>query len=95
MILGVGVVTVGFFGGHSIASSWVGLRAGTAKAQASALYLFFYYAGGSVTGTIGGWIFALLRWPGVAAFVGAMSALALLIAIRLARVPPPAHLSAP
>jgi MFS transporter, YNFM family, putative membrane transport protein len=35
-ILGVGVVTVGFFGGHSIASSWVGLRAETAKAQASA-----------------------------------------------------------
>ena len=95
MILGVGVVTVGFFGGHSIASSWVGLRAETAKAQASALYLFFYYAGGSVTGTIGGWIFALVRWPGVAAFVGSMSALALLIAIRLARVPPPAHLSAP
>ena len=45
VILGVGVVTVGFFGGHSIASSWVGLRAETAKAQASALYLFFYYAG--------------------------------------------------
>jgi len=95
MILGVGVVTVGFFGGHSVASSWVGLRAETAKAQASALYLFFYYAGGSVAGTVGGWVFAFLKWPGVAAFVGAMSVAALMIAIRLTRVPPPAHLRAP
>ena len=73
MILGVGVVTIGFFGGHSIASSWVGLRAETAKAQASALYLFFYYAGSSLAGSIGGWVFAFGAWPGVAAFVGAMS----------------------
>ena len=94
-IVGVGVVTIGFFGGHSIASSWVGLRAGTAKAQASALYLFFYYAGSSLAGSVGGWVFTLGAWPGEAAFVGAMSALALLIALKLARVPPPAHLRAP
>jgi YNFM family putative membrane transporter len=93
-ILGVGVLTIGFFGGHSIASSWVGLRAETAKAQASALYLFFYYAGSSVVGSIGGWVFTLGAWPGEAAFVGALSALALLIALKLARVPPPAHLRA-
>jgi MFS transporter, YNFM family, putative membrane transport protein len=94
MILGVGILTVGFFGGHSIASSWIGLRAETAKAQASALYLFFYYAGSSLAGSIGGWVFALAAWPGVAAFVGAMSWLALVIAMKLARVPPPAHLRA-
>jgi MFS transporter, YNFM family, putative membrane transport protein len=91
-IIGVGVITIGFFGGHSIASSWVGLRADTGKAQASALYLFFYYAGSSLAGSIGGWVFTLGAWPGEAAFVGAMSALALLIALKLARVPPPAHL---
>ena len=70
-ILGVGVVTIGFFGGHSIASSWVGLRADTGKAQASALYLFFYYAGSSLAGSIGGWVFTLGAWPGEAAFIGA------------------------
>jgi hypothetical protein len=43
VIAGVAVVTFGFFGGHSVASSWVGLRATHAKAQAAALYLFFYY----------------------------------------------------
>ena len=93
-ILGVGVVTIGFFGGHSIASSWVGLRAETGKAQASALYLFFYYAGSSLAGSIGGWVFTLGAWPGEAAFIGALSLLALLVALKLARVPPPAHLRA-
>ncbi len=93
-ILGVGGVTIGFFGGHSIASSWVGLRAETGKAQASALYLFFYYAGSSLAGSVGGWVFTLGAWPGEAAFIGALSALALVIALKLARVPPPAHLRA-
>jgi MFS transporter, YNFM family, putative membrane transport protein len=94
-ILGVGFVTIGFFGGHSIASSWVGLRAETAKAQASALYLFFYYAGSSLAGSIGGWVFTLGAWPGEAAFLGGLSALAVVIALKLARVPPPAYLRAP
>ena len=93
-ILGVGVITIGFFGGHSIASSWVGLRAESAKAQASALYLFFYYAGSSLAGSIGGWVFTLGAWPGEAAFIGGLSALALVIALKLARVPSPAHLRA-
>ena len=92
IVLGVGLVTAGFFAGHSIASSWVGLRAEKARAQASALYLFFYYLGSSVAGTAGGWAFAAGGWPGVAAFIGALAALALLVALKLARVPPPAHL---
>ena len=91
-ILGVGVLTAGFFGGHSIASSWVGLRAETGKAQASALYLFFYYVGSSLAGSFGGWVYAVCGWPGVAAFVGALSALALAVAMKLARVPPPPRL---
>jgi MFS transporter, YNFM family, putative membrane transport protein len=93
-ILGVGVLTAGFFGGHSIASSWVGLRAETGKAQASAVYLFFYYVGSSLAGSFGGWVYAAEGWPGVAAFVGALSALALAVAMKLMRVPPPAHLRA-
>jgi MFS transporter, YNFM family, putative membrane transport protein len=94
-ILGVGVLTIGFFGGHSIASSWVGLRAETGRAQASALYLFFYYAGSSLAGSFGGWVYTLGAWPGEAAFIGALTGVALLIAVKLARVPPPAHLRVP
>jgi len=85
-------VTAGFFGGHSIASSWVGLRAEKAQAQASALYLFFYYLGSNVAGWVAGWALARAGWPGVVAFVGALALAALLVALRLAHVPPPAHL---
>jgi YNFM family putative membrane transporter len=91
-IFGVGLVTAGFFGGHSIASSWVGLRAEKARSQASALYLFFYYLGSSLAGWSGGWVLAWGGWPGVAAFVAALAGLALLVALRLSRVPPPAHM---
>ena len=94
IIAGVTLITWGFFGAHSIASSWVGLRAPVGRAQATALYLFFYYAGSSVAGSIGGWVYTLGAWPGEAAFIGGLTVLALLIALKLARVPPPAHLRA-
>ncbi len=93
-ILGVALVTVGFFAGHSIASSWIGLRVLHAQAQASALYLFFYYAGSSLAGWAGGWALAAAGWPGVAAFLAALSGLAFVVAARLRRVAPPAHLQA-
>jgi MFS transporter, YNFM family, putative membrane transport protein len=73
----------------------VGLRAETGKAQASSLYLFFYYVGSSLAGSVGGWVFTLGAWPGEAAFIGALSGLALLIAFKLMRVPPPAHVRTP
>jgi len=72
--------------------SWIGLRAQKARAQASALYLFFYYFGSSLAGWTGGWVLAWAGWPGVAAFVGALAGLALLVALRPSRVPPPAHM---
>ena len=94
VIVGVALVTVGFFAGHSIASSWIGLRVQHAHAQASALYLFFYYAGSSLAGWSGGWALAAGGWPGVAAFSGALALAALVVAERLRRVAPPAHLVA-
>jgi YNFM family putative membrane transporter len=81
VILGIATVTFGFFGAHSVASSWVGLRARHAKAQAAALYLFFYYLGSSVAGAAGGVFWGWARWPGVAGFVAGMLAVALGIAI--------------
>jgi YNFM family putative membrane transporter len=92
VILGVALITWGFFGVHSIVSSWVGLRAETGRAQAAALYLFFYYVGSSLGGWTGGLFYQAWRWPGVAALVGAMVAAALIVALRLANVPPPRHL---
>ena len=72
VVLGIATVTFGFFGGHSVASSWIGLRAKTAKAQASALYLFFYYIGASIAGSVGGTVWDRWHWRGVELFVSAL-----------------------
>ncbi len=88
VLLGVVVLTFGFFGGHSVVSSWVGRRAGTAKAHASSLYLFCYYMGSSIAGACGGLFYAAHGWNGVVAFVGAMALVGLVIALGLYRLPP-------
>jgi len=92
IVCGIGLLTAGFFAGHSIASSWVGLRAEKARAQASALYLFFYYHGSSIAGSLGGFAYQNGAWHGVAAFVGCLGILAFCVALRLSRAPPPAHM---
>lgn len=83
IVLGIVAITFGFFGGHSIASSWVGRRAGAAKAQASSMYLFSYYMGSSLAGAGGGLFYASHGWSGVAGFVGVLVLVGLLIAWRL------------
>jgi YNFM family putative membrane transporter len=88
ILLGVIVLTFGFFGGHSVVSSWVGRRAGAAKAHASSLYLFCYYAGSSIAGTCGGLFYASHGWNGVAGFVAVMTLAGLVIALGLFRLPP-------
>ncbi len=88
ILLGIIVLTFGFFGAHSTVSSWVGRRAGPAKAHASSLYLFCYYMGSSVAGATGGIFYAAHGWNGVVWFVGAMALAGLAIALRLYRLPP-------
>jgi YNFM family putative membrane transporter len=88
IIAGITIVTMSFFGAHSVASSWVGRRALRDRSQASSLYLSLYYLGSSVLGTAGGWFFAHAGWSGVAAFFAGLYGLALLVALRLARLPP-------
>ena len=69
-------------------SSWVGIRAMEGKAQASALYLFFYYLGSSLVGSLGGLFWTAQGWPGVGAMVGVLLAAAFLISLHLARLAP-------
>jgi len=89
VIAGIATITFGFFGGHSVASSWVGLKADHAKAQAAALYLFFYYIGSSVAGAAGGVFWGAWRWTGVAGFVVAMLLAALAIVHASTRMTAP------
>jgi YNFM family putative membrane transporter len=95
IMLGIVAVTFGFFGGHSIISSWVGRRAGAAKAQAASVYLFCYYMGSSIAGASGGLFYASHGWNGVALFVGALVLAGLLIALRLFRLPPLVNVATP
>jgi MFS transporter, YNFM family, putative membrane transport protein len=88
VVAGVALFTFGFFGGHSLASAWVGRRAQQARAQASALYLFSYYLGSSIAGSLGGLFWQRAGWPGVALMVGTLLVAALTVALWLVRLPP-------
>ncbi|WP_338567438.1 MFS transporter [Erwinia sp. E_sp_B01_3] len=77
----------GFFAAHSVASSWVGHRARRARGQASSLYLFFYYLGSSVAGTLGGVFWHNWGWMGVSAFVAVMLSGGLFLANNLRKIP--------
>jgi YNFM family putative membrane transporter len=80
IVFGVGLFTCGFFGAHAIASSWVGRRATTAKAQAASLYLFSYYLGSSISGTVGGVFWVHYGWTGITLMICLLLASALLSA---------------
>lgn len=83
---GLIMVAAGFFAGHSVASSWIGIRAMTAKGQASSQYLFFYYLGSSVAGTFGGLFWNGLGWNGVALFLIVILIMGFLAAVKLLRL---------
>lgn len=95
IVLGMGLFTFGFFASHSVASSWVGRRARAPQALASALYLFFYYLGSSVIGSLGGVIWSSAGWPGVVGMLGATLGIGFVIALRLRGLVPlaPAELA--
>ncbi len=64
IFIGLMLFSAGFFADHSVASSWVGIRARRAKSQDSSLYLFCYYAGSSVASTLGGMFWHHFGWYG-------------------------------
>jgi YNFM family putative membrane transporter len=87
IVAGVGIFTCGFFCAHAIASSWVGRRARIGKAQASSLYLFCYYQGSSISGTMGGVFWQHSGWQGVALLIGLLVLAAFGVATVLLRLP--------
>ncbi|GAA5000890.1 MFS transporter [Kitasatospora paranensis] len=66
-LLGLVLITAGFFAGHATASSSVGRTATHGRAQASALYLIAYYLGNSLGGTVGADAYHASGWSGAAA----------------------------
>nr|WP_194710365.1 MULTISPECIES: MFS transporter [Pantoea] len=80
---GMMLFTAGFFAAHAVASGWIGPRARRARGQASSLYLFSYYVGSSVAGTLGGVFWHNFGWIGITLFISVLLILALLVAWRL------------
>ncbi|MBP2227285.1 YNFM family putative membrane transporter [Azospirillum agricola] len=80
---GIALFTFAFFGAHSTVSAWIGQRATVNRGQASSIYLFCYYMGSTLAGTLGGLFWHDFGWTGVAAFIALLLAVAALVAGRL------------
>jgi YNFM family putative membrane transporter len=95
VLLGLVLITAGFFAGHAVASSAVSRTATSGRAQASALYQSSYYIGSSVGSTVGATAFHASGWAGTVG-VGMLAVLGVvattLLGSRAARREPlPAH----
>ncbi|GHB43369.1 MFS transporter [Streptomyces viridiviolaceus] len=64
VLLGLVLITAGFFAGHAVASSAVSKTATRGCAQASALYQSAYYIGSSAGSTVGAVAFHSAGWAG-------------------------------
>ncbi|MGP4044997.1 MFS transporter [Streptomyces sp. 2A115] len=67
VLLGLVLITAGFFAGHAVASSSVSHTAKEGRAQASALYQSAYYVGSSAGSTLGAIAFHSGGWAGTVA----------------------------
>ena len=88
IVPGIALFTFGFFGSHSVASSWVGRRARAPQALASAMYLFCYYLGSSVVGSLAGTTWSSHGWAGIVFSLSLCLAAALAVAWRLRNLAP-------
>ncbi|MGY1842779.1 MFS transporter [Modestobacter sp. SYSU DS0875] len=88
VVLGLCVLTTGFFAAHGVASGWVAARAqrgGRPVGQAASLYSFWYYVGSSVGGTLAGRAWQDGGWPPVALLAGCCTLVALALSLALGR----------
>lgn len=88
VLLGLVIATAGFFAAHAVASGWTGSVATVGRAQASSLYNFFYYAGSSLFGWLGGVLFVAFGWPGTTGMIVIIAAIAAGLAWMLLGHPP-------
>ncbi|MFJ3774252.1 MFS transporter [Streptomyces sp. NPDC090075] len=95
VLLGLVLITAGFFAGHAVASSAVSRTATHGRAQASALYQSAYYIGSSAGSTVGALAFHASGWSGTVgvgllAILGVVT-LTVLGSLAARRAPVPAH----
>lgn len=83
IVMGIVLLTAGFFVAHSVASGWVGRLATQSKGHASSLYLWGYYMGSSVLGAGAGWFWGHWGWSGVGSVSLMVLALVIVLALRV------------
>lgn len=77
LVAGLVVLVLGTFTAQAVAPAFVNQSARTAKGGASALYLTFYYLGGTLGSVLPGLAWQAWGWPGVVASCGAAVGLGL------------------
>jgi len=85
VVLGLVVLTVGFFAGHAIASGWVGQRVRQGRAQATSIYTLSYYAGSSLAALLAGVLYLAFDWVAVVVLVTLLGVSAVAVALAAAR----------
>jgi MFS transporter, YNFM family, putative membrane transport protein len=96
VVVGLAMITFGFFAAHGIASGWAASEGHQREAasQASAFYLLAYYIGSSVFGVLGTSLWQSGRWTSVAIMVGVLLLIAATGGVQLRlgrRAAPPAR----
>ena len=86
IVVGIALLTAGFFAAHAAASGWIGLLARSDIGHASSLYLLAYYLGSSIAGSLGGLPWTSGGWIGVVGFVAALHIAAMAAALALGRI---------
>ncbi|GAA1488919.1 MFS transporter [Brachybacterium sacelli] len=88
LVVGVAVMTGGFFAVHGVASGWVPVRAhaaGLAPGPAASVYLFAYYLGSSVFGSLAGLVWSAGGWSGVMTLTLTLTGIVVVLALLLRR----------
>jgi len=87
IVTGLLVLCVGMFTGQAVAPSYVNRTARTARGGANALYLTFYYVGGTLGSVLPGLAWQRWGWPGVITTCLTAMAVALVSVTTLSRPP--------
>jgi predicted MFS family arabinose efflux permease len=87
VVLGLALFSAGLFIAQTTATSFVAEASGAARAPAVGLYVFSYYAGGSIGGVLPAPIWNLSGWAGVAILIAVVGMASVYIGRRYFRVP--------
>ena len=83
IVLGMVVLTAGFFAAHAVAAGWAGSSAVAGRSQSTSLYNLGYYAGSSAFGFLGGSFLALAGWAGTAGMVLVLTGVATALVVAV------------